>query len=87
MKLKHTPGPWKQDYPNSIISLDGKQIAITYNSSRDARFIAAAPELLNELRLYVITCACGSHQSGEINFNNTCHRCASAVRAIQKATS
>lgn len=48
-ETKFTPGPWKQDYPNSIISLDGKQIAITYNSSCDARLIAAAPDIFDAL--------------------------------------
>jgi hypothetical protein len=57
-EVKHTPGPWKQDYPNSIISLDGKQIAITYNSPQDAKLIAASPdmyEIVRELYEYAMS--------------------------------
>lgn len=51
-----------------------------------AKLFAASPDLLRELRLYVITCKCGNHSSGTINFNSTCYKCISAVSAIQKAT-
>lgn len=53
---KHTPGPWRKDNnPRNIIA-NGRDIAHTWGRFEDdeadanARLIAAAPDLLNELR-------------------------------------
>ena len=46
-----------------------------------ARLIAAAPDLLREVRMLVIQCPCGSH-ADEIKTKSGCHRCRSAVCAI-----
>lgn len=54
-KLKHTPGPWALD-DNAIISGNGHgryAIALSVNRTADARLIAAAPELLEQLRRLV----------------------------------
>jgi hypothetical protein len=49
----------------------------------NARLIAAAPDLLRELRMLVLQCSCGSHPDGEIA--GACGRCAAAIDAINKA--
>jgi hypothetical protein len=52
-------------------------------SEANARLIAAAPDLLRELRMLVLQCSCGSHPDGEIA--GACGRCAAAIDAINKA--
>jgi hypothetical protein len=58
-EAKHTAGPWEAkretDYVSAQIWADGRQLAEVYGESRavtamNARLIAAAPELLNELK-------------------------------------
>jgi len=62
---KHTPGPWESglDFENAVTapSLDDSPIATTHNftgyddgqQEANARLIAAAPQLLEELRLAI----------------------------------
>lgn len=50
-KTAHTKGPWQATGP--VVTADGFRIAQTHfsdNSDADARLIAAAPDLLAELR-------------------------------------
>jgi len=59
MKLEHTPGPWKNadysrkfngDYPvYEIVTDDGDCIVPVVDSEPNARLIAAAPDMLEEL--------------------------------------
>ena len=54
-KQKHTPGPWRVDYSQGIITQDGSPIAYVCDDysdtpSPDARLIAAAPDLLEALK-------------------------------------
>jgi len=61
--IKHTPGPWNYDrsgyslYVNSgrelvtALSMDGKRLE---TSEANARLIAAAPDMLDALRLFVV---------------------------------
>ena len=61
MSAKHTPGPWKIDYGyNRIINFIGPCVPDQYAGSSwlavkeaDAHLIAAAPELLEALKLLV----------------------------------
>lgn len=55
MNTEHTPGPWRVDYTQGIVTKDGVPIAYVYNDYSDtplpdARLIAAAPELLEVLK-------------------------------------
>lgn len=97
MKSTHIFGPWIYDPDNDRFSLvvrdKNSRIIARVEDNRsftleeceaNARLIAAAPSLLQQLRLYVIACECGNHSSGEINFQRACHRCTPAVRDIEK---
>lgn len=53
--LKHTPGPWKVDEDDDVVSATGLWVAFAYGDSEEeakhnARLIAAAPDLLEALR-------------------------------------
>lgn len=99
MKSKHTPGPWTINLHGAdegCRTIQGnlplnEDVAFTVglaNDMRDeanARLMAAAPVLLQELRLMVILCSCKRHESGEIDFAAPCPRCRDACSAIAKA--
>jgi hypothetical protein len=54
----HSPGPWHVDLDTTIASVksaDGKAVARCYQGDYDAALIAAAPEMLDALRL-ALTC-------------------------------
>ena len=60
MNTKHTPGPWiAQRDPNAIMADDwcigaqGQIDSVAVCSERDARLIAAAPDLLEALKCLV----------------------------------
>ena len=72
MKDKHTQGPWHVEQSGSIyakdefigIALDGKPWGKALPQEANARLIAAAPELLNALRLLMeFSSGIGSHYS------------------------
>lgn len=52
METQHTPGPWYEagtgDHQGLIISEANASVAVTYDK-KDARLIAAAPDLLDAL--------------------------------------
>lgn len=54
METQHTPGPWYEagtgDHQGLIISEANASVAVTYDK-KDARLIAAAPDLLNAAKL------------------------------------
>ena len=55
---KHTPGPWHCHEKVGVYTKDGKLVASIHtpisDRSHDARLIAAAPELLEALRMFVV---------------------------------
>jgi hypothetical protein len=87
MKITYTPGPWNT-YGNELsptisISEDGTKPALARVTGRDmqsnARLIAAAPELLEALRLFLHDC-----EDEGLDYNTDTYRAAKA--AITKAT-
>ena len=87
MTTKHTPGPWKHDAPRDyILAVDGSlicKIATGENPAEEdanARLIAAAPNLLAELRLLTIDCC------GPLDNNRGCGWCMTARDLILKAS-
>lgn len=52
-ETKHTPGPWRNEYPR-IYSRDGAKLIevdeVMCCTIHDARLMASAPELLNALK-------------------------------------
>lgn len=57
---KHSPGPWRVDYSQGIITQEGAPIAYVCDDysdtpSPDARLIVAAPELLAALKAMLFT--------------------------------
>lgn len=100
MKPKFTSGPYHVSGSGprmrSIKSAGGRTIAqVLFSEKREreceatARLLAAAPDLLLQLRLLLIACPCGQHWDGiEFDGGNErygCERCASALSAIAKA--
>jgi hypothetical protein len=81
----------------SIKSAGGRTLAYVLFSAKrhseceaTARLMAAAPDLLLELRSLVVGCACGNHAEGiepirRSQRTRACERCASALAAIAKA--
>jgi hypothetical protein len=81
----------------SIKSAGGRTLAYVLFSAKrhseceaTARLMAAAPDLLLELRSLVAFCACGNHSEGiepirRSQRTRACERCASALAAIAKA--
>lgn len=100
-KPRCTPGPYHVSGSGprmrSIKSAGGRTIAyVLYSERREseceatARLLAAAPDLLLELRSLVIGCPCGNHAEGieqvrRAKRTRACERCASALAAIAKA--
>lgn len=102
---KHTPGPWilkrhrehgprdwwvgaSDDAPVGIFSFQGGG-ASEEEEIANAQLLAAAPDLLKELRmlLLVTKCPCASTEdfSMELYWKRSCHRCVSAKAALAKA--
>ena len=88
-KPKFTPGPYHVSGSGprirSIKTAGGRTIAhVLFSERREtecdatAKLLAAAPDLLFELRSFVSGCACGNGKTG-------CERCAFARNAITKA--
>ena len=86
---RFTPGPYhvagSGPKLRSLKSAGGRSIAYVLFSERrasecegTARLLAAAPDLLCELRTYVNDCGCGRKKLG-------CERCLTARNAIAKA--
>ena len=81
----------------SVKSAGGRTIAYVLFSERreaeceaTAQLLAAAPDLLLELRSLIVGCPCGNHLEGIERIRRTkrtraCERCASALAAIAKA--
>ena len=100
-KPKCTPGPYHVSGSGprmrSIKSAGGRTVAYVLFSARreseceaTARLMAAAPDLLLELRSLVVGCPCGNHAEGierirRSKRTHACERCASALAAIAKA--
>ena len=62
---KHTPGPWKLDRNSVLIPIAPYEWAEAYGGTEaNARLIAAAPELLEALRVFV---SCSVTVSTEID--------------------
>jgi hypothetical protein len=50
--MKHTPGPWQlADHMMGVIGADHHIVCLQVERSADSRLIAAAPELLEALRM------------------------------------
>jgi hypothetical protein len=100
-KPRCTPGPYHVSGSGprmrSIKSAGGRTLAYVLFSAKryseceaTARLMAAAPDLLLELRSLVVGCACGNHAEGIEQIRRSqrarvCERCASALAAIAKA--
>jgi len=100
-KPRFTPGPYHVSGSGpkmrSIKSAGGRTLAYVLFSQRrgseceaTARVMAAAPDLLVELRSLILTCPCGNHFDGIERIRRSkrtraCERCASALAAIAKA--
>jgi|SRR5690242_7826696 hypothetical protein len=100
-KPRFTPGPYHVSGSGprirSIKPAGGRTIAYVLFSERreseceaTARLLAAAPDLLLELRSLVLDCPCGNHGEGIKRIHRAkrtpaCERCASALAAISKA--
>jgi hypothetical protein len=100
-KPRCTPGPYHVSGSGprmrSIKSAGGRTLAYVLFSAKrhaeceaTARLMAAAPDLLLELRSLVAGCACGNHPEGIERTRRpqrarACEQCASAVAAIAKA--
>jgi hypothetical protein len=81
----------------SIKSAGGRTLAYVLFSAKrhseceaTARLMAAAPDLLLELRSLVVGCACGNHAEGIKRIRRSertraCERCASALAALATA--
>src|SRR5438094_211982 len=94
-KPRFTPGPYHVSGSGpkmrSIKSAGGRTIAYVLFSQRresecesTARLMAAAPDLLLELRSLVVACPCGNHSEGiertrRSKRTRACERCASAL--------
>lgn len=86
--MKHTPGPWEvvelKEIGGRYIKAGDLKIDARPNndevSMTDARLIAAAPEMLQELRFMVITC-CGSVEDPK---SPNCTKCLNARLLIAK---
>ncbi len=95
MGSKHTPGPWKTDGDEIILSSDGRNLADVWTEfaaiPRDeavanARLIAAAPELLEALPALIVI-ALDSLDGMDAETREECERdIAKARAAIAKAT-
>src|SRR3954454_11589800 len=99
-KPRFTPGPYHVSGSGprmrSIKSAGGRTIAYVLLSARreseceaTARLMAAAPDLLFELRSMVVDCPCGNHLEGierirRSKLTRACERCASALATIAK---
>ncbi|MFL6352922.1 MAG: hypothetical protein ACJ74Z_13880 [Bryobacteraceae bacterium] len=100
-KPRFTPGPYHVSGSGpkmrSIKSAGGRTLAYVLLSAKRhseceaiARLMAAAPDLLLELRSLVVACPCGNHAEGIERIRRSqrtraCERCASALVAIAKA--
>jgi hypothetical protein len=100
-KPKFAPGPYHVSGSGprmrSIKSAGGRTLAYVLFSAKrhseceaTARLMAAAPDLLLELRSLVAGCVCGKHSEGIRSIRRSqrtcaCERCASALAAIAKA--
>src|SRR5690349_9895950 len=100
-KPRFTPGPYHVSGSGprmrSIKSAGGRTLAYVLFSAKryseceaTARLVAAAPDLLLELRSLVAGCVCGNHSEGIERIRRSkrtraCERCASALAAIAKA--
>jgi hypothetical protein len=97
---RFTPGPYHVSGSGarvrSLKSAGGRTIAHVLFSVRHeseceatAQLLAAAPDLLLELRSLVVGCPCGQHAQGidrhRKNATHACSRCASALAVIAKA--
>jgi hypothetical protein len=99
-KPRFTPGPYHVSRwgprMRSIKAAGGRTVAhVLFSAKREseceatARLLAAAPDLLLELQLFVSACACGNN-SDQVERadvprpDGTCARCASALTAIAK---
>ena len=96
-----TPGPYHVSGSGprmrSLKSAGGRTLAYVLFSAKraseceaTARLMAAAPDLLLELRSVVVACACGNHSEGIERMRRSkrtcaCERSASALAAIAKA--
>ena len=100
-KPRFTPGPYHVSGSGprmrSVKSAGERTLAYVLFSAKraseceaTARLLAAAPDLLDELRWLVIGCPCGNHAEGLERIRRAkraraCERCASALAAIAKA--
>ena len=100
-KPRFTPGPYhvtgSGSKMRSIKSAGGRTVAyVLFSAAREsecdatARLLAAAPDLLLELRSLLVACPCGHHaegieRTGRSKRTRACERCASALAAIAKA--
>lgn len=97
---RFTPGPYhvagSGPKLRSIKSASGRTIAYVLFSERraseceaTARLLAAAPDLVLEVRSLLVACPCGQHTQGIERMGRAkraygCERCAAAVAALAK---
>jgi hypothetical protein len=85
MSTQHTPGPWKTNGDPYVSTADGKR-SIAFCDTRhghedraNARLIAAAPELLEALKVFCSLGRADSSTDWNVAFNE-------GAKAIAKAT-
>ena len=98
-KARFTPGPYHVTGSGpklrSLKSAGGRTIAYVLFSTRraseceaTARLLAAAPDLLVELRSLLVACSCGCHADGIERTGSKrtrgCERCAEALAVIAR---
>jgi hypothetical protein len=89
--MKHTLGPWKRKpgicYSVNVVTSDGKSIA-SADVGRDeceenARLIAASPELLAALQLFVDTCDSAPPVELVQRIGDACQNARAAIRKAE----
>ena len=77
MKNQHTPGPWKHDETWGLIKYGKTEICALHSGNEaNAHLIAAAPDLLQVARDYVLLCQLHGMEGAVLD---------SALAAIAKA--
>ena len=92
MKVKHTPGPWLYDETWGLITATEKHVEIAAvhaarsksSAKANARLIAAAPDMLAELKRVVKDCDC---EGSDKDDHSACTPCVRIYKLIARAES